>query len=46
MIDDQYVQRKVEKDFADFYPANEDMHAQISGRRSRGKLFFWVFLVA
>ncbi len=46
MIDDQYVQRKVEKDFADYYPADEEMHAQISGRRSRGKLFFGLVLFA
>lgn len=46
MIDDQYVQKEVEKDFADYYPADEEMHSQISGRKSRGALFFWLFLAA
>jgi phosphate transport system permease protein len=46
MIDDRYTQRKVEKDFGDYYPADEEMQSQISGRRTRGTIFFWVFLVA
>lgn len=46
MIDNEYIQKKVEQDFADYYPAGDEMQSQISGRRTRGKLFFWVFLVA
>ena len=46
MIDNEYVQKKVEQDFADYYPAGEEMQAQISGRRSRSKLFFWAVLAA
>jgi phosphate transport system permease protein len=46
MIDNDYIQKKVEKDFAEYYPAGDDMQSQISGRRTRGRLFFWLFLVA
>lgn len=46
MIDDRYVQRQVKKDFADYYPADEEMHSQIAGRHRRGALFFWIFIVA
>ena len=46
MIDNDYVQKKVEQDFAAYYPSGDDMQSQISGRRTRGKLFFWLFLVA
>ncbi len=46
MIDNQFVKKKVEQEFADYYPSGDDMQAQISGRRSRGKLFFWGVLAA
>ena len=46
MIDNDYIQKKVERDFADYYPDGDEMQSQISGRRTRGRLFFWVVLVA
>ena len=46
MIDNDYIQKKVERDFADYYPDGDEMQSQISRRRTRGRLFFWVVLVA
>jgi phosphate transport system permease protein len=46
MIDNNFVQKKVEQDFSDYYPAGEEMQAQISGRHRRGRLFFWLILAA
>ena len=46
MIDNEYIQKSVDKDFAEYYPSGEEMQGQISGRRSRGKLFFSAVLAA
>ena len=44
MIDNQYVRRQVEEDVP--YPQGDEMRAQISGRRRKGSIWRWLFLVA
>ncbi len=46
MIDNQFVEKQVNNDFADYYPSGDEMQAQISGRHTRGKLFFLAVLAA
>ncbi len=46
MIDNEFVQKRVEADITGYYPAGNEMQSQIQGRRRRGKIFRWLFLVA
>ncbi len=46
MIDNEFVQKRVEQDFADHYPSGDEMQRHISGRQKRGRFFFLAILAA